>query len=325
VKELLFMLLLALAWFGALDLALSALAAALFPRLARRASALGPSRAASALLALKLAPGALALLFILGVFLPAQWRFEPSNAQESAGYTLVAFGLLGALTLALAARRAARDWRATRGLERRWMARASELRAPNAGGPPVYCLPDRIPVVSTTGLRHSRIFMSRPVVDALSGEELEASLAHERAHDRAHDNLKRLIVACSPDWLSLWPSGREIERRWREAVEFAADARAASGEEGRGLLLASALIKVARLAPQGGLDLAGSGFYDGAPIWARVSRLLAPEVGEPAEPRLGRGWSLSLCGMTLVAAAVAAEGAWLVVHVVTEGLVRSLP
>ena len=132
--------------------------------------------------------------------------------------------------------------------------------------------------------------MSRSVVKALTDDELDASLAHERAHHQTRDNLKRLLVACSPDLLGFWPGGREIERRWREAVEFAADARAASGSEGRGLLLASALLKVARMTPATGVQAAGSGFYDGAPIWERISRLLAPRrrrgAGSAARPRL---------------------------------------
>ena len=311
MRELLFLLLLALAWFGAVNLALSALTAAVGPLLARAALRLRPSRASAALLALKLVPGAVALLFIFALFLPAQWRFEPENANESAGYTLVALGLIGTLTLALAARRAARDYLATRRLERGWL--------------PIYCLPDEIPIVSMAGLRKARVFVSRSVVKALTHDELDASLAHERAHHQARDNFKRLLVACSPDLLGLWPGGREIERRWREAVEFAADARAASGSEGRGLVLASALLKVARMTPATGLQAAGSLFYDGAPIWERISRLLAPEVGEEPAPRLGRAWSVSLCGMTIVAAAVAAEGVWLGVHLATEGLVRLLP
>ncbi len=325
MRELLFLLLLALAWFGAVNLALSALTAAVGPLLARAALRLRPSRASAALLALKLVPGAVALLFIFALFLPAQWRFEPENANESAGYTLVALGLLGALTLALAARRAARDYLATRRLERGWLARARSTPAMAAGGLPIYCLPDEIPIVSMAGLRKARVFVSRSVVKALTHDELDASLAHERAHHQARDNFKRLLVACSPDLLGLWPGGREIERRWREAVEFAADARAASGSEGRGLVLASALLKVARMTHSPGLLAAGSLFYDGAPIWERISRLLAPEVGEEPAPRLGRAWSVSLCGMTIVAAAVAAEGVWLGVHLATEGLVRLLP
>ncbi len=325
MKELLFLLLLALAWFAAVNLALSALTAAVGPLLARAASRLRPSRAPAALLALKLAPGAVALLFIFVLFLPAQWRFEPKNAEESAGYTLVALGLLGALALALSARRAVRDWRATRRLERSWMARAHPAPIPAAGGLAVYWLPDQVPIVSMTGLREARVFVSRSVINALTDDELDASLAHERAHHQTRDNLKRLLVACSPDLLGFWPGGREIERRWRETVEFAADARAASGSESRGLVLASALLKVARMTPATGLEAAGSEFYDGAPIWERISRLLAPEVGEAPAPRLGRAWSVSLCGMTLIAAAIAAEGVWLGVHVATEGLVRLLP
>ena len=53
-------------------------------------------------------------------------------------------------------------------------------------------------------------------------------------------------------------------------------------------------------------------------------RPTVPDDVEPV-PRLGRGWSVSLCGMMLVAATLAAEGAWLTVHVVTEDLVRLLP
>jgi Zn-dependent protease with chaperone function len=325
VRELLFLLLLALAWFAVVNLVLSALAAAVGPLFARAASRLRPTRAPAALLALKLVPGAVALLFIFVLFLPAQWRFEPKDADESAGYTLVALGLVGALTLALAARRAVRDFRATRRLERGWLARALPAPIPDAGGLPVFCLPDEIPIVSVTGLREARVFLSRPVMNVLTDDELDASLAHERAHHQTHDNLKRLLVACSPDLLGLWPGGREIERRWREAVEFAADARAASGGEGRGLVLASALLKVARMTPPTGLETAGSLFYGGAPIWERISRLLAPEVGEEPAPRLGRAWSVSLCGMTIAAAAIAAEGVWLGVHMATEGLVRLLP
>ena len=108
-------------------------------------------------------------------------------------------------------------------------------------------------------------------------------------------------------------------------MEFAADSRAASGSEGRGLLLASALLKVARMKPATGLQAAGSGFYDGAPIWERISRLLAPEVGEEPAPKISRAWSVWLCGMTFVAAVIAAEGVWLGVHIATEGLVRLLP
>jgi Zn-dependent protease with chaperone function len=327
VKDLLFALLIALAWFAAIDAALSALAAAAYPLVGRAVPRLRPSSAAAVLLSLKLAPGAAASLFILAAFLPAQYRFEPRNVEESAGYTVMALGVAGAATLALAARRAWRDWAATRRLQRRWLAAAGAARIVTPDGLPVYCVRDRAPMLSMSGVRRPRVFVSRRVFEALSAAELEASLAHERAHGAAADNLKRLVVACSPDMLGLWRQGREIERGWREAVEFAADARARSGSEGRGLLLASALLKVARMTsePELGARAAASAFHDGAPIWDRISRLLAAEVGEEPAPRLGRGWSCLLCGATLSVAIAAAEAVWLGVHVVTEGLIRFLP
>ena len=136
MNELLFLLLLALAWFAVVNLVLSALAAA--DRPAARAGAprgCGRRERPPCCSPSKLAPGAVALLFIFVLFLPAQWRFEPKDADESAGYTLVALGLLGALTLALAARRAARDYRATRRLERGWLARARPAPMPRRRRP----------------------------------------------------------------------------------------------------------------------------------------------------------------------------------------------
>ena len=119
------------------------------------------------------------------------------------------------------------------------------------------------------------MFVARPVVEAFTSDEMEVSLAHEVAHHDTHDNLKRLLVACSPDLLGIWPSGRALERRWRAAVEFAADDRAVDGEESRAVALASALIKVARLSPAAAATGSASAFYDGTLLAARIDRLLA--------------------------------------------------
>jgi Zn-dependent protease with chaperone function len=325
VKEVLFTLLLALAWFGAVNVVVSAVAASVGGLIDRGALRLRPSNAASVLLALKLVPGVMAVFFTLALFLPAQWQFEPEGAEESAGYTLVAFGVLGVVTLALAARRAVRDARMTRALERGWIGRANGPRTLAGGRVPVYCLPDQAPIISLAGLRWPRVFVARSVLDAFTSDELDVSLAHELAHHQARDNVKRLMVACSPDLLALWPSGRVLERRWRAAVEFAADARAVAGSQARALSLASALLKVARLAPAVGASAGGSYFYDGTLLSARIDRLLASSGPGDAAPSIGRAWSISLGGMTLVAAALAAEGVWLGVHLATEGLVRFLP
>jgi hypothetical protein len=325
VNEVLFTAVLALAWFGAVNLALSAVAAVLAWFIERGGIRLPATSAPSVLLGLKLLPGVAALLFTTVVFLPAHWRFEPEGAEETAGYTLGAFAALGAITLIAAGVRGLRAWRLTGAVERSWQLRAVGPRRFAAGTVPVYCLPDNTPIISLAGLRHPRVFMARPVIDAFSADELDVSLAHELAHCDARDNLKRVLVACSPDLLSLWPSGRAVERRWRAAVEFAADARAVNGSDVRAVSLASALLKVARLAPPLGAASAGSGFYDGTLLWARIDRLLAP-AESPRSPRPIRvSLRVFVGGVTGVAAVFAAEGAWLGVHLITEGLVRLLP
>lgn len=325
MNEVLFTLVLASAWFGVVDFALSALAAVVGWQIERGASRLRPSKAASVLLALKLAPGVVAVFFTCVVFLPAQWQFEPKGVDESAGYTLIALGLLGATTLTLAARRAVRDARVTRTVERGWLGRATGPQTLAGWRVPVYCLPDESPIISLAGVRWPRVFMARPVLEAFTADELDVSLAHELAHHEARDNFKRVLVACSPDLLALWPLGRALERRWRAAVEFTADARAVAGSQERALSLASALLKVARLAPVVGAPAGGSAFYDGTLLRARIDRLLTPADAEDSMPSHGRAWSVSLGGMTLLAASLAAEGAWLGVHAATEGLVRFLP
>jgi len=324
VNEALFALLLALAWFGAVNAALSTVAAGLGWFIQRGLVRLRASSAPDVLLLLKLAPGVVALFFTFVVFLPAHWRFEPEGAEESAGYTLVALGILGAVTLVLAVRRAVRDAGATRRVERGWHERASGPTTFAGGRLPVYGLPDASPVISLAGLVRPRVFVARPVVEAFTGDEMEVSLAHELAHHDTHDNLKRLLVACSPDLLGIWPSGRALERRWRALVEFAADARAVAGREERALSLASALLKVARLAPAP-VSAAASGFYDGTLLAARIDRLLSPGLGEEPPHRLAPAWEVFLGSATLFAALLAAEAAWFGVHLATEGLVRFLP
>lgn len=324
MNEALFALLLALAWFGAVNAALSAVAAGIGWLIQRGIVGLRASSAPTTLLLLKLVPGAVALFFTFVVFLPAHYRFEPEGVEESAGYTLVALGTLGAVTLALAARRAVRDAGATRRVERGWRERASGPRTFAGGRLPVYGLPDRSPVISLAGLVRPRVFVGRPVIEALTGEEMEVSLAHELAHRDARDNLKRMLVACSPDLLGIWPSGRALERRWRAVVEFAADARAVAGREERALSLASALLKVARLAPAAG-SAAASAFYDGTLLSARIDRLLSLGLGEEPPRRLAPGWEVFLGSATVFAALLAAEAAWFGVHLATEDLVRFLP
>lgn len=331
MNQTLFTALLALAWFGGINAALSALVTVacrwLFasPGQALRGGRPGvwPGTRADLLFALKLLPGSASVLFVVFLFLPAHWVFEPRGVEESAGYTLVSLAGLGAVTMALALRRVAADTLATCRLEWGWRRRAVGPSRIGGVSVPVYSLSDHSPVITLSGLRRPRVFLGHRVVDAFSDDELMVSLAHEQAHHEVRDNLKRILIACSPDLLGLWSAGRALARRWRAAVEFEADARAVDGSEERAVSLASALVKVARLAPAAAS--VGSRLYDGTLLRARIDRLLSPAAPPASAKACSPAWSLPLAGGALLVALLAAENLWLGVHSFTEGLIRLLP
>ena len=192
---------------------------------------------------------------------------------------------------------------------------------------PVYSLPNPTPIVSLVGVFRPRLFVSTQVLGALSPEELDLSMAHELAHLSARDNLKRVLAACSPDALSIVGFGRRLEQRWRAAIEFAADARAVAGDEQRAVSLVSALVTVARLSPpaQPSFLMAGSDFYDGELLKARIDRLLDPALGRRQSTALVPVWPISLVAFLVLAALLPSQAVWVIVHVATEGLVRVLP
>jgi hypothetical protein len=65
------------------------------------------------------------------------------------------------------------------------------------------------------------------------------------------DNLKRALMRACRDVLVIVPCGRILDRDWSEVAEAAADEHAARAGATVALDLASALIKIARLIPEG--------------------------------------------------------------------------
>src|SRR5262249_56091405 len=86
---------------------------------------------------------------------------------------------------------------------------------------------------------------------SLTREEMAAAIADEGGHLAARDNLKRAALRACRDALAIFPCGASLDRAWAEASEAAADEHAARGESAVALDLASALIKIARLVPEG--------------------------------------------------------------------------
>lgn len=321
----LFALTVVLAWFAASNLAVSLIAAGLARFVSPLLIAERPDRAAWMLLSLRIAPAAVSLFLTLGVLIPAQWRWEPSGAEESAGYSILLLAAGGAAILALSAGCALRDTLAASGIARRWRS-AARASGRGVSGLPVFVLADRAPVMSLVGIFKPTVFVADEVASQLTPEELEVSLAHEAAHARAGDNLKRLVTAWCPDLLGIGPLGRDLAARWRAATEFAADARAVTGSDQRAVALASALVKVARLVTPGvsPVPLAFSRIHHQALLAARIERLLHPAARLRASSR--RPWALLVAAAAVLACAVVAtHHPSLTVHQATEGLIRVLP
>jgi Zn-dependent protease with chaperone function len=269
-------------WFLVIDAALTAVVAGI-ARACRDAWADHPASRARVLFLLRLLPGGLAALFVVFGFVPTFWRFEPHDTIEAVSPLLLAGWLAAALLVALAI---GRGWRAARHARR-----AAER-----------CLHDAVPLtidgdlraavvgegastIALVGIAKPRLFIARRVLETLTPAELEAVVAHERGHQRSRDNLKRLCMAWWPGALALTATGAWLEREWVRAAELAADAAAAGANATRALDLASALVKVARLAsvPPGASAL-HSTLHDGSEIATRVRRLAALTDTRPADP-----------------------------------------
>jgi beta-lactamase regulating signal transducer with metallopeptidase domain len=180
--------------------------------------------------------------------------------------------------------------------------------------------------VSLAGILRPTILVGSEAVAALTPGELEAAIAHERAHWGARDNFKRFLMFCAPDLFGWSAAARHLEERWRAEAECAADARAARGDDRRALLLASALVKVARLARHSGCVVpspAWSAFHLAGLLETRVRRLTA---GRAPIDTAGSGlWWRVLAGAIAVSVTVWLSGGSYLLHQATESLVTHLP
>lgn len=299
--------------FGVVAVLGTALAALLAGRLVRG----GPH--ARGLLLLRSAPTLLAAAVTLGAVLPAYLAYEPRSA-EAPGGPLVALAALGAALLATGALRVFRALRATRALRAHW-ADAETVRLPRCPLPALVSS-HPFPIVAAVGVVRPRLLVARQVLEALTPGELEAAARHEMAHVAARDNFKALLLRALPDPFGVLPLGRRVERAWREAAEGAADAAVGPPGSAPALELASALLKVARLAPADAtLLLPTPALHDGAPLARRVRALVAAQAVAPRHPRrvLAAAMLLSSPGLAL-----ASPQALQAVHRALETIVQTL-
>jgi hypothetical protein len=303
--------LLGLSWFAAVNIAGTLAAWLAAHAMARRRCSAGT------LLVLRLLPAGLSAFFVGALFMPAHWRFEQPDVDERFGVALSALAGVAGLLLARAAVRAVWILRT----DLRFAALTRRLSTPRGTAFEVTGLCG----VSLAGILRPRILIGSSALAALTPAELDVAISHEIAHRRSLDNLKRFFISCAPDLFGWLPAARQLEARWEAETECQADASAVSGDNGRAVVLASALVKVARLARSSTLapSPAWSAFHVPTLLETRVRRLVD---GHLAVSRGDR--ALWLGG---VAAAIALPAAvWLLdlsytLHLVTEAMVTLLP
>ena len=306
---------LGLAWFAAANAGLSILSLAAAHLFDERVTA--NAWRARRLLAVRLAPACVSAAIAVALFVPAHLWLEPARTDERIGAVPMTLAAAGVLLLLISAYRmagaAGRALRLARVTPRRELQHGTVrlLEVPGLRG------------VALAGLFRPRILIGTRARRVLTPLELDLAVRHEQAHQRAGDNLARAVTHCAPDFFGWFPQARRVERLWEAEAECLADAAAAAGDPVLATRLASALIKVARLASADRTwSLGWSTFHHPALLERRV-RLL---VSDPRVPPA----SASCVRVAAATGFAALAGAWIagapqMLHRVTEMFVAVLP
>ncbi len=273
-------------------------------------------------LGLRLLPAAVSIGFVAAVFLPSYWKYEPREFAEGFDVTLAALAGVGFTVVATAAARGVAAVRRASRRAQAWLVLARPVTLGDSSIP-AFEIDAAAPIMALVGVLRPRLLIARGVLQALSGEELSASVAHEIGHQRAWDNLKRLAMRAAPDLMTTTSAARAIERRWASASEQVADRQACHSGRAR-CALASALVKVARLAPPP-TPIADPicTLVEGGEIAFRVQRLL--DDGEPALEGRRSPWRRIGVALPAIAVTLVYGPLLRVVHAATEVLVHTLP
>lgn len=285
------LILLCLASFYILHLVLGLAVRCATPSILRAASRSLPRTASDMLLAVRLAPSAIALSCVLALGLPSYLRFEPAHTTEKTGLLL---WLLAALSVSVSMQSLLRAIRAVR-------ASRAEVG----------------PVLRLTGILRPRVVVSEGVRAALSEEQWLTVLRHEHAHLLSGDNAKRLLMILAPGLAPFYRGWQSIEQAWAEATERAADAAAVDGDPARALVLAEALVRVARLGlDRDTVELASPFVTNPESLRARVQSLI------DGTPNATRGSSILPASGLALAILLSVAQIWLRdVHVLLEMLI----
>ncbi len=309
--------LLGLAWFTAANAAGSVISLALARGTSDTVAADGWR--ARRLLAIRFLPLAVSIAVAGVLFAPAHLQLEPRDAGERFGlmiYTLAAAGLVLLLGSCFRLVRVARASVSLSAWARRQRSSATAC----------WIEMPALPGIALAGVLRPRVLIGSTARRALTAAELDVAIAHELAHGQAHDNLTRVLMVCAPDFFGFTAAARRIEQLWEGEAECLADARAVAGNPARATRLASAMIKVARLASGHGPACAPgwSPFHHAALLETRV-RLLVRDDGTEPRHTLERGSRYLALALAALLSAAWLAGVPHDLHRVTERLITILP
>ena len=243
------------------------------PAATRAGECMSPRTAARMLFSLRMLPAILAAAAVAALCVPSYLRLEGNTAGERVGLWCCAAAILGLAICAASLVRAARAMWITASHSFRCK-RGAQLAQNSTTGAQIVVMDSESSLVALTGMIRPKIVISRAVFGALSSDELDAAVEHERAHSKSHDNFKRLLLALAPEIFPFSRAFRALERSWARYREWAADDESVGGDSRRSLALASALVRVARMGTAPVPPLASSLHDANDELSARVERLL---------------------------------------------------
>jgi Zn-dependent protease with chaperone function len=231
------------------------------------------------LFSLRTLPALLAFLTVALLLVPAYVAYEPRHAAESVSFKLGLLAFLSATGIAVSIYRGIATHRATVKLTSDWLRQGKPVQITGINIE-AYQIEHKFPLIAIIGFLRPRLFIASQVLRILTPEEISAAVAHENGHLAARDNLKRGLLQACRDALLIIPSGRLLDKAWSEASEEAADENAARQGNGVALDLASTLVKIARIIPQGARPTMPAGVFllgdeETKGIKSRVRRLIA--------------------------------------------------
>lgn len=273
-----------LAFLLIVNMAAATLASGLWRLISRPIRSLSVSSGAQIIFALRIGPVAAALVFIFAFVVPSYLLLEPQESGEVVSSKLALIALVSSVGVGIALYRVFKTWLVTRQMALNWQKSAVRITIDGVDVP-IFRIVHPFPVMAVVGIIRPRIFIAGQVLEALDPDEFQAAVAHEYGHLRANDNFKRTVLRMCRD-LVILPVGASLDRAWAENAESAADEYAAGRGRSTALNLASALIKLARIAPKNTGPALSSGSYliseQSSDVTSRVRRLL--HISEEKSP-----------------------------------------